>query len=400
MARVRVGVVGAGIVGLAIARRLTESIPEIELTVMDKELAVAAHQTSHNSGVAHAGLYYAPGSLKAILCRRGITALKEYCAHHGITYSEIGKVVVARDRDEIQRLAEIELRATANGVPGLRRLTSDQLSEIEPHVRGVAALHSPTTAIVDFPAVARSFAREIQSSGGTIRLGYQVSAIDRRGGEVRITAASGEELVFDRVVTCAGLQADRIARLAGDSEEPSIIPFRGEYLRLIESRRDLVRSLIYPVPDPRFPFLGVHFTPRVDGSVDIGPNAVPAFAREGYRRRDFSLSDVRGTLGSAGFRRLARTHWQKGVRELWGSCSRRAYLAEARRFIPELALADVESAPAGVRAQALNDDGSLLDDFCITHVGPITLVRNAPSPAATSSLAIADYVVDRALEHG
>ncbi|NEA23318.1 L-2-hydroxyglutarate oxidase [Actinomadura bangladeshensis] len=394
MAETRVGVVGAGILGLAIARRLARTRPGIEVTVLDKEDRVAAHQTGHNSGVAHAGLYYAPGSLKATLCRRGIGLLKEYCADRGLPYEECGKVVVARDASELAALDEIERRATANGVPGLRRLGGDGLREIEPHAAGVAALHSPTTAIVDFPAVARAFADDVAEGGGRVRLGFEVVRIGRSGDRVTV-ASPDEELVFDRLVVCAGLQSDRVARLAGDSPAPAIIPFRGEYYRLVPSRTDLVRGLIYPVPDPRYPFLGVHFTRRVDGGVDVGPNAVLALAREGYRRRDVRPADLWETVRWPGFRHLARRHWRTGAKELYGSAVKRAFVAEARGFVPVLAAADVVAAPAGVRAQAVDPDGSLVDDFRIGRVGPVVTVRNAPSPAATSSLAIAEHVVER-----
>jgi L-2-hydroxyglutarate oxidase LhgO len=393
----RIGVVGAGIVGLAIARRVSEVAPDAEVTVLDKEAAPATHQTGRNSGVAHAGLYYVPGSLKATLCRRGITMLKAFCEERGLPYEECGKLVVARDVSELARLDEIERRARANDVPGLRRLADGQLQEIEPHVRGASALHSPSTAIVDFAAVARAFATDVTRAGGRIRLGFAVAGIERRHREIRLASASGDQLAFDRVVLCAGLQADRLARMAGDGRDPLIIPFRGEYQRLVPARSDLVRGLIYPVPDPAYPFLGVHFTRRVDGSVDIGPNAVLAFAREGYRRRDVSLADLRETLSSAGFRRLIRRHWRMGVRELYGSLVTRAFIAEARTFVPELRVRDVVSAPAGVRAQAVDPDGSLVDDFRISEREGIVIVRNAPSPAATSSLAIAEYVVERAL---
>lgn len=383
--------VGAGIVGLAIARRLAETRPGVTVTVLDKEDRVAAHQTGHNSGVAHAGLYYAPGSLKATLCRRGIGLLKEYCTGRNLPYEECGKVVVARDASELAALEEIEHRATANGVPGLRRLTGGELREIEPHAAGVAALHSPTTAIVDFPAVARAFADDVAGGGGEVRLGFEVVRLGRAGDRVTV-ASPHEELTFDRLVVCAGLHSDRVARLAGDSPAPAIIPFRGEYYRLVPSRTDLVRGLIYPVPDPRYPFLGVHFTRRVDGGVDVGPNAVLALAREGYRRRDIRPRDLWETIRWPGFRHLARRHWRTGARELYGSAVRRAFVAEARGFVPSLRAADVVAAPAGVRAQAVDPDGSLVDDFRIGRVGPVVTVRNAPSPAATSSLAIAEHI--------
>jgi len=395
MAASRTGVIGAGILGLSVARRLAEVEPGVELTVLDKESHIGVHQTGHNSGVVHAGVYYPPGSLKAKLCRRGVELLKPYCEQRGITYDECGKLIVARDADELGRLDEIERRATANGVPGLRRLAPPEMVEVEPYARGVAALHSPTTAIVDFSAVAGAYADDVRAAGGTIRLGYEVAAIERRNGEVRVRSGTGDELAFDRLVVCGGLYSDRLAQMAGEGREPWIVPFRGEYYKLVPERRGLVRGLIYPVPDPAYPFLGVHFTRRVDGGVEIGPNAVLAFKREGYRRRDFSAADLLDVLRSQGFRRLARKHWRMGAREMWGSLSKRAFIARARDFVPAFTVADVEPAHAGVRAQALDPDGSLVDDFRITRVGGLVLVRNAPSPAATSSLAIGEYVVDQ-----
>jgi L-2-hydroxyglutarate oxidase LhgO len=388
------GVIGAGILGLAIARRLLELVPDASVTVLEKEAVVGAHQTSHNSGVVHAGLYYAPGSLKATLCRRGMTLLRDYCAERGLPYEECGKLVVARDAVELALLDGIEARATANGVPGLRRLSGGELREVEPHVTGVAALHSPRTAIADFGAVARAFAADVEAERGTLLLGQEVTGIAPAGSQIRVRASGGAEYAFDRLVICAGLQADRVARLAGDDGGPAIIPFRGEYLRLRPARSELVRGLIYPVPDPALPFLGVHFTRRVDGTVDIGPNAVLALAREGYGRREIVPRDVADTLRWPGFRRLARRHWRTGVRELHGSLSRRAFLREARAFVPALRDDDVEPAPAGVRAQAVDRDGTLVDDFRISRLGRVVAVRNAPSPAATSSLAIAEHVVE------
>ena len=384
-----------GILGLAVARRLGDVADGAELTVLDKEHQVGVHQTGHNSGVAHAGVYYTPGSLKAKLCRRGIELLKPYCEQRGIAFDACGKLIVARDPDELGRLDEIERRATANGVPGLKRLGPSEMVEIEPYVRGVSALHSPQTAIVDFFSKPRAYADDVRAAGGTVRLGFEVTGIDRANGEVRVCSASGEELAFDRLVVCGGLQSDRLAQMAGEGREPWIVPFRGEYFRLIPEREQMVKGLIYPVPDPAYPFLGVHFTRRVEGGVDIGPNAVLALKREGYRRTDFSATDVLDVLRSKGFRRLAREHWRMGAAEMWGSVSTRAFIARARDFIPALTVNDVEPAGAGVRAQALDPDGSLVDDFRITRAGGLVLVRNAPSPAATSSLAIGEYVVDQ-----
>lgn len=384
-------VVGAGLVGLAVARCLARAGREV--VVLDKEPEVAVHQSGHNSGVVHSGIYYPPGSLKAALCRRGVGLLREFCVDHDLEYREIGKVIVARDASELGRLQALEDRAQHNGVPGVRRLGRDELREIEPHVVGVAALHSPTTAIVDYRAVARAMAADIEVLGGQVRLGQAVTAIVREvSGASVVTRA--ERLACGRVVLCAGLQSDVLARAAGDDASPVIVPFRGEYFRLVPSRADLVRGLVYPVPDPAYPFLGVHFTPRVDGTVDIGPNAVLATAREGYRKRDVSVADLWQTMRWPGTRRLFRAHWRAGLRELSGSVSKRVYLGQARDYVPELRLADVVRGPAGVRAQAVDLDGSMVDDFRISHLGAVTAVRNAPSPAATSSLAIAEHIAD------
>ncbi len=394
MADQRIGVIGAGIIGLAVARQITRAQPRAVVTVLDKEPSVAAHQTGHNSGVVHAGVYYAPGSLKARLCRRGVDLLRDYCEEHALPYDECGKLIVARTEDEVRALAEIHRRAETNGVPGLRRLAASELRDIEPNVTGLAGLLSPTTAITDFRAISAQLARDVVAAGGEVRLATEVLGLRIDNGSARIDTAVSRER-FDRVIVCAGLQADRLARGAGDAPEPLIIPFRGEYLRLAPGREDLVRGLVYPVPDPRYPFLGVHFTRRVHGGVDIGPNAVLALAREGYRWRDVSVHDAWETVRFPGFHRLAAQHWRTGAREVAGSIVHRLYLAQARSFIPALTAADVMPAPAGVRAQAVDADGSMVDDFRISHLGPVTAIRNAPSPGATSSLAIAEHIVGR-----
>ena len=392
----KVGVVGAGLVGLAVARRIAE-LTGAEVTVFEKEDQVAAHQSGHNSGVIHSGIYYTPGSLKATLCRRGVELLHEFSAEHGIEYREIGKVIVARDEVEVTRLRELQQRAAANGVPGVTWLDSAGLREREPHVRGRAALHSPTTAIIDYRQVARALAEDVGKLGGQVLLSRPVTKIERVGEQVAVLDGQGERHVFDRLVLCAGLQSDSVAKLAGDDPGPAIIAFRGEYYRLRPDRTGLVNALVYPVPDPAYPFLGVHLTPRMDGLVDVGPNAVFALAREGYLRRDVSPRDLFQTLTWPGTLRLFRQHWKMGIGEMRGSFSKRAFTAAARAYVPELQPQDLVRAPAGVRAQAVDRDGSLVDDFRITELGPITAVRNAPSPAATSSLSIAEYVVDRLL---
>jgi L-2-hydroxyglutarate oxidase LhgO len=393
----RIGIVGAGIVGLAVARRLAQLRPDARLTVVDKEDDVAVHQTGHNSGVVHAGLYYAPGSLKAQLCTRGRSLLREFCAEQGLAYDECGKLVVARGDDDLPALREIERRATENGVPGLRWLSGSELTGIEPAAVGTAALHSPHTAIVDYRAIARAMAGELRATGHEVRLGFEVTALRRELGGGVVVCSADEAFAVDRLVVCAGLQADGVSRLAGDEEGPAIVPFRGEYYRLVPEREHLVRGLIYPVPDPRYPFLGVHFTRRIGGGVDVGPNAVLALAREGYTWGQVRPGEFLATAAWPGMRLLARQHWRTGLREFRGSLSTKAFLAAAREYVPEITAADVVRAPAGVRAQAVDRDGTLVDDFRIHQVGPVVAVRNAPSPAATSALAIGEHVAEQVL---
>lgn len=389
----RVGIVGGGIIGLAVARELLRVRPTWKVTVLEKEGAVGQHQTSHNSGVVHAGLYYPPESLKATLCRRGVGLLKDFCAQHELTYDECGKLVVALDDDEAIRLRAICDRASANQVPGLKLLEPEAIREIEPHADGRLAVHSPTTAIVDFGTVARAMLHEIIDAGASVHCGFSVRSI-REATDV-VVGFEDDELHFDRVVICAGLQTDRVAKLVGASSDPRIVPFRGEYYRLVDDRAHLVRGLIYPVPDPRLPFLGIHFTRRVDGAVDVGPNAVLALAREGYRRRDVSLGDIADLATWPGFWRAARRYWRAGLSEMIGSLSKQVFLRRARAYVPDLAARDVILAPAGVRAQAIDRQGALLDDFSVTRHGSIVAIRNAPSPAATSSLAIAEHICAR-----
>jgi L-2-hydroxyglutarate oxidase LhgO len=396
MTRAHVVVVGAGIVGAAVARRLTLLERPPSVTVVEKEDAPGMHQTSHNSGVVHAGIYYAPGSAKARLSRAGVRRLREYCREQGLPYDEVGKVVVALDAVEEVRLRGLEARAAANGVPGLRWLSADELREVEPHAAGRAALHSPTTAVADFAAVARSFLDDAQGREAQVHTGFEVAGFrPRPEGRVEVYAVDGRRVTADRVVLAAGLHADRLAALAGDAPEPSIVPFRGEYHRLRPQARHLVRGLVYPVPDPRYPFLGVHLTRRVDGEVLLGPNAVLATAREGYTKRDVDLGEIRALLSSKGFRRFARANVRTGVHETLGSVSRRIFVDRVRRYMPELTDDDVVPAEAGVRAQAMDPDGTLVEDFRFSTVGAVFCIRNAPSPAATASLAIADMVVDR-----
>jgi L-2-hydroxyglutarate oxidase LhgO len=386
----RAGIVGAGLVGLAVARQLARS--GVPVTVFEKETAIATHQSGHNSGVVHAGIYYAPGSAKAVLCRRGVGLIQAFCAERGLPYDERGKLVVARNDTEVERLREIERRATVNGVPGLRWLSGGEIRELEPGVAGQAALLSPSTAITDYVAIAHAYADDVTAAGGQVLTGTPVTAVRRHGDERVEVDTPGGAHMLSRLVICAGLQSDLVASQAGDEAAPEIVPFRGEYLRLRPHARDRVKHLIYPVPDPAYPFLGVHLTPRVGGESDLGPNAVLALSREGYRWGNVSLAQLRRLARSEGFRNLSRQHWRAGVREMRGSLWRQAFLAEARTYLPWLQSGDVTSAPAGVRAQAVDPDGALVDDFRIHKLGPVTAVRNAPSPAATASLAIAEQI--------
>jgi L-2-hydroxyglutarate oxidase LhgO len=392
---VRAVVVGGGIIGIATARTISLAQPDAEVVLLEKEAAVAQHQTSHNSGVVHAGLYYEPGSLKARLCRRGVGLLRDFCAEREIAYEECGKVVVALDAGELDRLERLAERAAANGVPGLRRLDEADLHELEPAARGVAGLHSPTTAIVDFAAVARALADDLRERSGTVRLGQRVVSVRHDGPRASVALADGQTIAADRVIVCAGLQADRLAVASDEPPEPRIVPFRGEYWKLRRERAGLVRGLIYPVPDPSLPFLGVHLTKRIDGDVWIGPGAVLATAREGYGRGSFCRRDVLDALTWPGTLRMMRRHWRAGMHELTRTASKRAFIRDARRYVPSLRRGDCERAPAGVRAQAVDLDGTLVDDFRLGVSGPVAWVRNAPSPGATSSLAIAEELYAR-----
>ncbi|MFF4253813.1 L-2-hydroxyglutarate oxidase [Streptomyces sp. NPDC001663] len=393
MADETVGIVGAGIVGLATAREIALSRPGTRVVVLEKEQEVALHQTGHNSGVVHAGIYYKPGSLKADLTVRGVSLLREYCQDRALPYREIGKLVTAVREDELGRMNDLYERARNNHVPDLRKASREEIREIEPHAGGIAALHSPRTAITDYPAIARAFAKDVVDSGGEVRLGFPVTSVTSVPGGIEV--ASGQERArVDRLILCAGLQSDTVAGLAQDKREPRIVPFRGEYMLLRPERADLVRGLIYPVPDPRYPFLGVHFTPRVDGSVEVGPNAVLALAREGYNRTSLSPRDLIGLAGYPGAWKMAAQHWRTGIREYRGSFSATAFMRDARLYVPGVTVKDVVRGGAGVRAQALDRDGTLVDDFRIHQVGRVTAVRNAPSPAATASMSIAEHIVD------
>ncbi len=388
-----VAIIGGGILGLAAGREILQRRPGASLVVLDKEAEIGQHQTGHNSGVIHSGIYYAPGSVKAQACVAGSAALMRYCEEHEIPFERCGKVIVATKEEELPRLDELHRRGVANGVPGLAMIGSERLKELEPNVVGLRALWSPNTGIVDFSRVAAAYADDLRAAGGEIRTRHEVTGLLRER-KITILQTSGGDVRARSVIACAGLQADRVAALTGGSPTPRIVPFRGDYYILRPERRHLVRNLIYPVPDPAFPFLGVHFTRRMDGEVWLGPNAVLAFAREGYHRTDLVPGDLVEALAYPGFRRLATKYWRVGLAEMWRDVSKAAFLKSLREFIPELTEADLLPGPSGVRAQALAEDGALVDDFVVEASGGVLHVRNAPSPAATSSLAIGNMIAD------
>jgi (S)-2-hydroxyglutarate dehydrogenase len=390
-------VIGGGIVGLATAYRLTEERPGLRIAILEKEAELATHQSGHNSGVLHAGLYYAPGSLKARLCREGKAAIEAFAETHEIPFERCGKLVVALHESELDRLSALRERAIANGVPGLEEVGPERIRELEPHAAGVRGLWSPETGIVDFRRVALAMADDLRARGVSLQTASEVRGLDPRTDEVILTTPSGE-VRAGLVIACAGLQADRVAALGGSPGGPRIVPFRGDYYTLTVDARHLVRGLLYPVPDPRFPFLGVHFTKRIDGGVWAGPNAVLAFAREGYRRRDIVPRDLLGTLTDRGFMRLAGRYLRTGLGEMWRDWWKPAFVRELQRYVPEIQADQLRFGPSGVRAQAVTRDGTMVDDFVLGGSGRILHVRNAPSPAATSSLAIGGMLATTALE--
>jgi L-2-hydroxyglutarate oxidase LhgO len=394
--RVNVAVAGGGIVGLATGVKLLERAPGLSVVVLEKEDRIAAHQTGHNSGVIHSGLSYRPGSEKAKTCVEGRRLLIDFCARHGIPYEICGKLVVAASEAELPALAELERRAGANGLEGVRNLAPAEFRRVEPHVAGVRALHVPATGIVDYRVVSAKFAEVIGTGGGRVLTGTRVTALSSSDSTVRIVTG-GEEIEADLAVNCGGLQSDRLARLGGVDPGLRIVPFRGDYHRLVPSREALVKNLIYPVPDPRFPFLGVHFTRRPEGGTEAGPNAVPALAREGYTRTSFDLRDAWESFTYPGFWRLAFRYMGTGLREIHRAFSKRSFVKALQRLIPELRAEDLEWGRCGVRAQALLRDGRLEDDFRIATHGRVVHVLNAPSPAATASLAIGERIAARVL---
>ena len=390
-----IAVIGGGIIGLATARQLVLDFPRQRTVVLEKEPEVAAHQTGHNSGVIHAGIYYSPGSQKANFCSTGGSMLRAYCDERGIPYEMCGKVIVATDDAEIPRLEELHRRGTANGARGLQIIGRERLLELEPHAAGVRAIFSPNTGIIDFSAVSQAYARDLVSGGGELMTGTKVVSIARRDGRLFLDTTGGS-ISAGGVINCAGLHADRIAGMMGVDIGVRIIPFRGEYFSLTPQRASLVRGLIYPVPDSDLPFLGVHFTKRIGGSVEAGPNAVLALAREGYRKTSFNIRDVLALATYPGFWRMSATYWRSGISEQYRSMRKGSFLKSLQTLVPEIRLDDLASPGAGVRAQAIDSRGNLVQDFAISQTQNAIHVLNAPSPGATSALTISRYIADMA----
>jgi len=386
-------VIGGGIVGLATAYQFTQRFPHRRVLILEKEARVAEHQTGHNSGVLHSGIYYKPGSLKAINCRAGKLAMQKFCATEGIAHDICGKVIVAVTESEIPALERIYERGQQNGVKCLL-IDRDQLTELEPHVAGVRAIHVPEAGIVNYRQVCERLAERVRQANGEIVFHAKVRGVKHSPNSITVLSGAGE-FTARQLVNCAGLHSDRVSKLTGVNPKSQIVPFRGEYFALKSSAQHLCRNLIYPTPDPQFPFLGVHFTRMIDGSVECGPNAVLAFGRESYRFFDVNLADLLDTLRYRGFMRMAWKHWRMGLCEMWRSLSKKAFVHALQRLIPEIRSEDLESAPAGIRAQAVAPDGSLVDDFLIVEGDRVMNICNAPSPAATASLQIGATIVDQ-----
>jgi (S)-2-hydroxyglutarate dehydrogenase len=388
-------IIGGGVVGLGVALEITRRFPHLRLLLLEKEDRVARHQSGHNSGVIHSGVYYKPGSMKARLCVSGAAAMIEFCREHEVAHEVCGKVIVATDTDELPRLEELHRRGEANGLVGLRMIGPEELREIEPHSTGMKALVVPSTGITDYAKVSEKYADLISARGGTVLTSAAATGIRRGTSEIVVETSRGA-FSTTALINCAGLHSDRVSRMAGDEPGVMIVPFRGEYYDLVPERARLVRALIYPVPDPRFPFLGVHFTRRITGKVDAGPNAVFALAREGYRHRDISLRDLISSLAFPGFWRMARRNWRNGFDEFRRSLSKPLFVRALQRLLPEVSEKDLVPGGSGVRAQALKPDGTLVDDFQFLPSGKVLHVLNVPSPAATASLAIGKTIVDTA----
>ena len=397
MSKINIIIIGGGIVGLATAHNLSARYPELSITILEKENKVAAHQSGHNSGVLHSGIYYKPGSLKALNCRKGKALMEQFCEIHDIPYNICGKVIVATSEEERPVLHDIYERGQANGVV-CEIIDRDQLMELEQHTAGIEAIHVPESGIVDYVEVCRKLAALITEAGNEIKLGAEVTSISEGPDEIAVETTAGDYQA-DYLINCAGLYSDRVTKMTGMDAPAQIIPFRGEYYELKPQAEYLCHSLIYPVPDPKFPFLGVHFTLMIDGRVECGPNAVLAFAREGYALTDFNAADLLETLRYPGFQKLAGRFWQTGMGEMWRSASKRAFVSALQKLVPEIREEHLVKAPAGIRAQALLPDGSMMDDFAYQESARIVNVINAPSPAATSSLAIGENVVDQLAGH-
>lgn len=392
--RYNIIVIGGGAVGLGVALEITRRYPRQRLLVLEKESGVARHQSGHNSGVIHSGVYYKPGSLKARLCVAGAAAMVEFCREHGIPHQVCGKVIVATEEEEIPRLEQLRQRGDANGLRGLRVIGPEELREIEPHASGLRALVVPSTGVTDYALVCAKYA-ELIATNGEVLTSAPATGIKRSASEIVVETPKGA-FATDALINCAGLYSDRISRMAGDDPGVMIVPFRGEYYDLAPERASLVRALIYPVPDPRFPFLGVHFTRRITGKVDAGPNAVLALAREGYQHSDINPGDLASSLAFPGFWRMARQHWRNGLAEWYRSLSKPAFVRALQRLLPEIGEKDLTPGGSGVRAQALKPDGALVDDFQFVPSGKVLHVLNVPSPAATASLMIGSAIVDMA----
>jgi (S)-2-hydroxyglutarate dehydrogenase len=393
--RYSVIIIGGGAVGLGVALEIARRLPHLRLLLIEKEDRVARHQSGHNSGVIHSGVYYKPGSLKARLCVTGAAAMVEFCREHGIAHNVCGKVIVATHADELPRLEELRKRGEANGLTGLRLVGPEELREIEPHAAGLQALVVPSTGVTDYAKVCEKYAELISAAGGTVLTSAAATGIRRMPGEIVVETSKGA-FSTNSLINCAGLFSDRISRMAGDDPEVVIVPFRGEYYDLLPERASMVRALIYPVPDPRFPFLGVHFTRRITGKVDAGPNAVFALSREGYRHTDISVRDLASAFAFPGFWRMAGRHWRNALDEWHRSLSKGVFVRALQRLLPEVGERDLVPGGSGVRAQALKPDGSLVDDFQFVPSGKVLHVLNVPSPAATASLTIGKAIVDAA----
>ena len=388
-----VAIIGGGIVGLATAYQLTRELPGRTVVVLEKEAELALHQTGHNSGVLHSGIYYKPGSLKAINCRQGKRLMEEFCTAEGISFEICGKVIVALDDSELPAMERIYERGRANGVV-CEVIGRERLAELEPHSAGIKAIHVPEAGIVNYKQVCRRLAERVREHDGQVLTSARVTKLERNHDRVIVTTTAGE-VEAKQVVNCAGLHCDRVTAMSGQKPDAKIIPFRGEYYELVPEAHHLCKNLIYPVPDPSFPFLGVHFTRMIEGGVECGPNAVLAFAREGYRKTDFNLADMAETLSYPGFLKMAAKYWKTGLGEMWRSASKAAFVKALQRLVPEIRAEHLHAAPAGIRAQAVAPDGSMVDDFLIQEADRVINVNNAPSPAATASLNIGKTIVER-----